>query len=470
MTHLRLRRPIRSRIVRLVHEADTGQLHHRMPIALVLVLGLAVLIGVGTLLLLLPGMTTAPIAPLDALFTATSAAAVTGLAVVTTSTLFTRAGQFVLLLLAQMGGMGTMVVVILLLRLLRRRISLRDRLTVTTSLGLDSPRSILRIVTNSVLVMLGIEALGALLLYLHWRVNAIVPPEDALFYAAFHAVMAFCNAGFDLFNGLPQYPQGIPGDPLSLLLLSLLIVAGGLGIPVYISLLAMRETKGRLSLHARITLSTTLMLIVFGAAGLLASEYRLEGIFVDLNLPERLLRAFFQSISARTAGFPGISTFGNINDESQLLLMALMFVGTGPASMGGGITTGTFAVLFLAVWSYAGGHQKIRVGERSLAPAMVWRAATVLVIGLSVIIVGTWLILFASDLPMGPVLFEVVSAFSTTGLSLGITDKLNVAGKIVIILVMFWGRLGAATIVLALVQRRPQASLVEYPEEQILIG
>jgi trk system potassium uptake protein TrkH len=224
-------------------EALDLQRQRRVPVPLRLLTALAALIGLGAGLLLLPWMTTQPISFMDALFTATSASAVTGLAVLTTSTAFTRPGQWVILGLMQFGGLGFLVTVVLTLRLLGRRISLVDRLAVSSSLGLASPKAILQVLGRTVAFMLAVEGIGALILWAHWRWSGIVPAGDAVFYALFHAVAAFCNAGFDLFSGLPQYPEGLPTDPITLLTLGWLAIIGGLGIPVYMELLHRRTDR-----------------------------------------------------------------------------------------------------------------------------------------------------------------------------------------------------------------------------------
>ena len=189
-----------------------------------------------------------------------------------------------------------------------------------------------------------------------------------------------------------------------------------------------------------------------------------------LPFGERVLRAWFQSVAARTAGFAGLSDFANLHEASRLLLICLMFIGSAPASMGGGITTGTFSVLVVAMWSLARGYDRVRAGQRAISMAMVWRAITVLFISLGVVLIATWLLLLTQDLAFSPALFEVVSAFSTTGLSLGVTGQLDTFGRLLIIALMFWGRLGAITIVLVLLKRRGRESLVKYPEETVLVG
>jgi trk system potassium uptake protein len=452
------------------------QRKRRVPIPYRLMVALALLIGVGTALLLLPPMTTGRITFMDALFTSTSASAVTGLSVLTTSTAFTRLGQWVILFLMQFGGLGLIVTMVLTLRLMGRHISLMDRLAVSSSLGLASPRDILRVLGRTVIVMLAVEGLGALLLWIHWRAQGTVASGDAAFYGLFHSVAAFCNAGFDLFSGLPQYPNGIPSDPVTLLTLGWLVILGGLGIPVYMDLLfnraARKEGRQRrgLSLHTRLVLWSALILILAGWAGLLISEYRLTGVLTGETFLHRMLLAWFQSVSARTAGFASLSDFANLHEASRLLLICLMFIGSAPASMGGGITTGTFSVLVLAMWSLARGYDTVRAGKRTISIATVWRAVTVLIISLGVVISATWLLLVSQDLPFSPALFEVVSAFSTTGLSLGITSTLGTFGRLLIIATMFWGRLGAITIMLVLLKGDSRDSLVKYPEESVLVG
>ena len=457
-------------------EAFKPQRKRFLPIPLRLVVALATLIGIGTLLLRLPWMTTQRISIMDALFTSTSASAVTGLSVLTTSTAFTRLGQWVILLLMQFGGLGFVVTVVLTLRLLGRQISLIDRLAVSNSLGLASPKAIVQILGRTMLFMLAIEGIGAAILWAHWRSSGIVPVGDAAFYALFHAIAAFCNAGFDLFTGLPQYPEGLPADPITLLTLGWLVIIGGLGIPVYMELLHRRTERKdgarlrRLSLHTRLALWSALVLVLAGWLGLLLSEYRQPGVLENVSFSERGLRAWFQSVAARTAGFASLSDFANLHEASRLLLICLMFIGSAPASMGGGITTGTISILTIAVWSFARGYATVHAGQRTISLAMVWRAVTILVISQGVVIVATWLLLFSQNLDFSAALFEVVSAFSTTGLSLGVTGQLDALGRLLIIAVMFWGRLGAITILLALLKRDTRASLVEYPEETILAG
>ena len=459
------------RRARSIHlSLSTGEVHRRrIPAALELVLGLAALITIGAVLLLLPGAATRPLTPMEAFFTSTSASAVTGLSLFPVSTTLTFWGQLLLLLLAQVGGVSLIVMVGLVAYLLGFQITLTSRMAVTSSLGLDSPHQIVRIMVRTVAAMLAIEGVGALFLGLHWWWAGIVPPNQVAFYAIFHAVMSFCNAGFDLFSGLPQYPNGIPSDPLSLLIMGILIILGGLGIPVYSSFLMLKR-RGRLNLHAWVTLSVSAGLIMAGWLGLLATEYRQGGVLDDLPFLERVTLAWFQSVSARTAGFASLPGFSEMRYDSILLLITLMFIGTAPASTGGGITTGTFALLWWAVLSYARGYSKVRIRNRTLPDHLIQRALVVFMLSLTLVIGASLLILATSSFSLSQVIFEVVSAYSTTGLSLGITAQLNDFGRLVLIATMFCGRLGAITVMIALLGQEPRQKLIDYPEESILIG
>jgi len=440
----------------------------QFPVALQLVVGLIGLIAIGTALLLIPGAGTRKFSFMEALFTSTSASAVTGLSLFSISTDLTIWGQIIILLLVQIGGVGFIVAIVMVFRLIGRQVTLGERLAVTSSLGLDRPEGVALIMARAIGLMLTIEGVGAILLFLHWRISGIVPPGKAAFYAIFHAVTAYCNAGFDLFYGLPEYPNGIPSDPLSLIILGCLIVLGGLGIPVYMELIYRKRRP--YSLNTRLTVGLSLALILLGWAGLLVSEYRQGGVLSNMPFGQRAILAWFQSVSARTAGFPGLPGFSELNYPSIWMLIILMFIGTAPASTGGGITTGTFGVLLFAVISYARGLDKIRIGKHSLPKALMMRSLVVFVISLSLVILAAWLLLLTNPFSLDQTLFEVVSAYSTTGLSLGITTGLNTFGRLVIIFTMFAGRLGAITIMISLLGRDKRKNLVDYPEESILVG
>ncbi len=440
------------------------RLTYAAPSALRLIEGLALLVAVGTLALLLPGIgADGRLTFREAIFTAVSASSVTGLSLITPSQDLTFFGQFVLMLLIQAGGVGFMMLAVFMMLALGRRISLADRLALQDSLGLSLPRAVVRIAGRTVRGILIIEAIGALLLWLHWIPKLGV--AKALWYGVFHAVSAFCNAGFDLWTGTPGF-NGIPTDRVSLTIMGALIVAGGLGIPVWGDILFRRK---RWSLHTRVTLITSALLVVGGALAIVLAEHSARGPLAESHLSMTFGKALFQSISARTAGFAAWENLSEMTYGSQWLITCLMFIGTGPASMGGGITTGTLAILVLALWGYTRGLPQAHVGGRSISQEAVRRAMAVLTISILAVGATTWLLLVTQSITLDDALFSIVSAFATTGLSTANMDELNWFGQFLIMGMMFWGRLGALTIALAVVRQTPPQP-ISYPEESLLLG
>ncbi len=452
--------------------------HHKnrfqLPIAAQLMLGLAFLIVLGACALWLTSLgTDNPLTYTETIFTAVSALTVTGLSLIVPSVDLSIAGQVVLLIMIQIGGVGFMFIIVVLLRALGRQIHLRNRLALTNSLGLESQAEILKLLQRVLVGVLAIEGIGALLLWLNWL--RYFSPGKALCYAIFHAISAFCNAGFDLFNGATdkygnQF-EGIPTDNISLAILGSIILIGGLGIPVIAELIDWKDRK-RYSINTRLTIFVVLGLTLFGWVGLFVSEAFRNGVLVDEPLMTQLMQSLFQSISNRTAGFAGLPQFGRLQSGSTLLIMTMMYIGCAPASMGGGITTGTFSVLLVSLKSYIRGERKPRVFGRAIDNDTVQRAGAILTISVVLVLSATWLLVLTHPhLTLEQTVFEVVSAFATCGLSLGITGEFNAFGRVIIMLLMFWGRLGPMTVVLAVGQRQDAGpQLLQYPEESILIG
>jgi trk system potassium uptake protein TrkH len=451
-----------------LEQAHRARPRPRRPLqrALRLVLGLGALVAAGTALLMLPlSAAGRPLTADQALFTAVSALATTGLSVITPGRDLSTFGQVILLLLMQVGGIGFMVGAVAIFRLLGRRITLEDRLALRDSLGLVSTAALLRLTWSVLIGVVAIELAGALLLWLVWIPAYGAAP--AAFYAIFHAVSAFTNSSFDLFSGAPDAPAGFPTDAATLLILSTLIILGSIGIPVLADLVRWPRRRA-LSLHTRITLAIAGALLAIGTIGLFAGESQPGVLFSDLPWPRRLLLAYFHSASSRTSGFV-LQPLGTMAPSSVLLLTALMFVGGSPASMGGGITTSTLAVLVLAMWSYIRGRSQVIVGRRAIPLETVLKATAILTVAIFVVGVVTWLLLMTQPASFDEALFETVSAFATCGFTLGLTPKLDLFGRLLIALTMFWGRLGALTLVVTLANREPAQSIA-YPEEQILIG
>jgi trk system potassium uptake protein len=437
-----------------------------LPVALRLIFGLTLTILLGTLLFMLPGIGVRPLTFSEALFTSASALTVTGLTVIIPGTDLTFPGQVLLLVFIQLGGIGLMVFTVVIFHLLGRRITLVDRLALRNMFGSLLPGSILRLTSRVFLAVLIIEAVGALLLWRHWAPS--LGSETAAWYAIFHSISAFCNSGFDLFAGLPGFAT-IPNDGGTLMIFGSLIFIGSLGVPVVADLLSFRGIN-QMTLHTRLTLAIVLIMMLTSTLVIFLAEAVQAGVTAGEPLPRQLGLALFQSVSARTAGFVGIPTFEALSPPSQLILISVMFVGAAPASMGGGITTGTAVVLALALWSYARNRPYPEVGGYTISTETIRRATAVLTISL-VVVVGATLLLLLSDtaLTLDGALFEVVSAFATCGLTLLYTPRLNQIARIVIVLVMIWGRLGALTVMVALTRPAKQSPYY-YPEEPIMIG
>ena len=428
--------------------------------------GLGLLVAAGTGLLMLPiSAAGQPLRLDEAFFMAVSALSTTGLSLVAPGQDLSTFGQVVLLLQMQVGGIGFMLGAVVVFRLLGRRITLEERLALRDSLGLISTQAILRLARRVVEGVLLIEAVGAALLWLNWQ--RFYGPGRALYYAIFHSVSAFSNASFDLISDAPDAPAGFPTDPATLLILSTLIVLGSIGIPVLADLRRWPRRR-RLSLYTRLTLVTAAVLLALGTAILFIAEGQTGAGWAGEAWPRRMLLAGFHSAASRTAGF-ALQPLDSMAPASILILTGLMFVGGAPASMAGGITTSTLAVLMLAMWNYVRGRSIVSVAGRSIPTETVLKAVAILTVSLLVVGAVTLPLLLTQEASLTEGVFETVSAFATAGYSLGLTARLTLFGRLLIAVTMFWGRLGALSIVIALAWREmPQR--VSYPEEQILIG
>ncbi|MBX7254556.1 MAG: hypothetical protein K1X50_21420 [Candidatus Promineofilum sp.] len=430
--------------------------------------GLAALVVVGAALLWLPiSGAGRQLTWNEALFMSVSAVATTGMGIITPGVDLSLFGQTVLLVLMQLGGVGFMVAAITIFRLLGRRVTFAERLTLRDSLGLISAGQILRLLTRVLVAVLLIEAIGAVVLWLAWR--AQYGPWWAAYMAVFHSVSAFTNTSFDLFARMDVAPAGFPTDPVTLLTLAALIFLGGIGIPVIGDVLRYPRRRA-VSLHTRITLITSLALVLVGTVLFFLTEARHGSAFSDETTARLWLLSFFHSVASRTSGFVITARFSQLAAGNAFLLTVLMFIGASPASTGGGITTSTFAVLLLAMWNFARGRSEIRAGRRTIPLDILFKAAAIITGAVLVISVAAWLLMYTQEnVTLVMALVEVVSAFSTTGFSLGLTPRLNLFGQLLIAGLMFFGRTGTLTLIVALARPRVE-SAVGYPEERILIG
>ncbi|WP_374711893.1 TrkH family potassium uptake protein [Symbiobacterium terraclitae] len=440
----------------------------------VLALGFALLILVGTILLALP-VAHEPgqrLSVVDALFMATSAVCVTGLAVVDVATTFNTFGEVVMMLLIQAGGFGIMSLSTMMFLLTGRRIGLQDRLLMQEALGSFSISGVVKQTRTIIATTLVIEAVGAALLSL--RFLAYYPPGQALYFGVFHAISAFNNAGFDLTShSLRIFNR----DPFILLVVAGLIVLGGLGFTVLQDIGRQRRWE-RFALQTRIVLIVTGGLLAAGTLLILALEYGNPATLGPLPVPDKFFNAFFTSATFRTAGFESIS-MGKMAHAALLVAIVLMYIGASPGGTGGGIKTTTFAVIILAVRATVRGTEEIQVMGRRLPRELLDRAIAIAAMAMAIIVVvGGLLLVTESHVVSDPgnpvtiadVLFEGTSAFSTVGLTTGVTPHLSIPGRLLIALTMYIGRIGPLTAAVALAQRRRERAHIEYPEERVMIG
>lgn len=432
----------------------------------ILALGLLVLIGTGTMLLSLPVATETgvPITFIDALFTATSATAVTGLTVVHTANTFSLFGEIVILVLIQVGGLGFMTMSVLAALVLGRKITLRERLLIQESLNQNRIEGVVRLARAVLLFTLAFEGVGAALLAIRF-----VPDLGwgrGIYYAIFHAVSAFCNAGFDLF---PASLTGYRDDYLVNLVIAGLIISGGLGFAVLLEVYQLRHWR-KLSLHSKLVLSTTGILLGSGFLAVLLLEFNNQVTLGQLPVGQRLLPAFFQAVVPRTAGFSTLP-IESLRPVTLFVMMWLMFIGASSGSTGGGIKTNTFSALLLSLYSMLTGRTETWAFRRQLPPTTIFKAYAVSTMAMMVVGVAVMVLLLTEKAGFEQILFEVFSAFGTVGLSTGITPSLTPAGRIVISLVMYIGRLGPLTLGFALAQQAQRRKQTwHYPEETILVG
>ncbi len=463
------RRSARTFFARTVQRDGSPSLRRRRRLAPAweIIGGLLLLVAGGTTLLALPWSgSTQPLTLDQAAFTAVSALTTTGLSVIQPGRDLSVFGQVVLILLMQLGAVGFMAFAVITFRLLGRRIGFAERVALRDSLGLVDLNAIVRLTLRVLAGMLIIQATGTLLLGLNWAGR--YGWGRALYLGLFHSVSAFSNASFDLFGGGgTALTNPFPSDTATLLTIAALIALGSFGIPVITDLIDW-HTHPRFSLHTKIVIGGWSILTVLGTALVFFAESQGQYAFTEAASDRRLLLAFFHVVASRTSGF-NVQPIDQLAPASTMTLMSLMFVGGASASTAGGITIGTFVVLGLAAAAYIRGSDTIRIGSRAVSPGSVQKAMAILVVSAGVVGVGTVLLLLTHAVTLQVALFEAVSAFATCGFSLGLTGQLNGFGRLIVALLMLWGRLGPLTIVLA-AGRRQQTAIIQYPEERVLVG
>ncbi len=440
----------------------------------ILAAGFLLLILAGTVLLALPvsAKNGVRLSLFDSLFTATSAVCVTGLVAVDTGTTLSFFGQAVLLVLIQLGGLGFMIFATMIMQALGKRITLRGQMLIRESMNVSTLSGLMRLSRWYGLLALGIEAAGALLLAIRF-----IPSYGwgrGVWYSVFHSVSAFCNAGFDLFGNFSSL-TGFAGDPLVILTISALIILGGLGFAVILEVGQHRCRNWHgMSLHTKVVLVAT--------GGLLAAGTLFYAL-VEWNNPRtlaagengplmKMLNAFFQSVTMRTAGFNSVNLAG-LRESSKLMSVILMFIGASPASTGGGVKTTTMSVLLLIVLSVIRGQEHVNVFGKRLPSGMMRQALSILFIDLVILLGGAMVLTLAEQdgYLFIDLLFESASALATVGVSSIGTPQLTLISRAALIPIMYFGRVGPLTMAFALASRQDGGrDRLRYPEEDLMIG
>ena len=435
----------------------------------IIMLSFLVVIFLGSLLLSLPISSAdgEAVPYLDALFTATTATCVTGLVTLTTASAWSVFGQAVILVLIQVGGLGVVTIMSALMILLQKRMGIGDRLLLQDAFNLNSLSGIVRFVKRVILGTALVEGIGALL-YM-----TVFVPEFGLrgiWIAVFTSISAFCNAGMDIIadNSLSSYAT----NPIINLVTCALIVLGGIGYIVWWDVMGLRKGaagRRRLSLHSKIAISTTLLLIFGGGLLILLFEYHNPRTIAELSLFDKLQVSLFQSVTTRTAGFATVPQ-QDLTNASSILGLLLMFIGGSPVGTAGGIKTVTIAVLFASALSAVRNRQEVTLFQRNISKQAVSKAVAVTTMSFVILFTSTLLLSAVSPGEPLDILFETVSATATVGLSRDLTPYLNAYGKVIIIGTMYLGRVGPISLALALNSGKKQQNIIKNPTEEISVG
>lgn len=433
----------------------------------ILTLGFILVILIGALILTLPICTTSGESTnfLDAIFTATSAVCVTGLIVVDTGTYWNMFGQTVIMILIEIGGLGFMSFTTLIAIIFGKKITLRERLILQDAMNTFNIQGLVKMVKYVLLFTVSVQFFGALLFS-----TQFVPEyglKTGIFYSIFHSVSAFCNAGFDIlgeFSSLTSYNS----NAVVILVASALIIIGGLGFTVWNELYTTKSIK-RISLHAKMVILVTAVLIIGGTILMFVFEHNNPNTMAEMSVVDKIMNSFFASVTPRTAGFNSIPTDG-MTTAGKFLTIILMFIGGSPGSTAGGIKTTTIGIVFITVLCVIRGREDSEVFKKRFNKDLVYRAFTLIFIGFILVVSVTMLLSYTEKgASFISLLYETVSAFGTAGLTIGLTTKLSTIGKILIIFMMYLGRVGPLTVALSLTKKKVNPG-IKYPEGKILIG
>ncbi|MBN1985148.1 MAG: ATPase [Prolixibacteraceae bacterium] len=448
------------------------------------IISFLVIIVIGALLLMLPETTHSRISFIDAMFTSTSAVCVTGLLVVDTGSFFTESGQTIIILLIQIGGIGIMTFASYFSYFFRGDSTYKSQLAIREMTNTEKIGEVFSTLKKILLITLLIEGTGALLIFQSIDSTVLPVLSDRIFFSVFHSVSGFCNAGFSTLENSFYEASYRFNYPLHLTIASLFIL-GGLGFPIVLNLLKYLRTKIKsyflilfgkkylvsspwiININTRIVLFTSLILAVFGTLFFFLFEY--NNTLSDHSFTGKIVTAFFGAVTTRTAGFNTVDT-ASLKISTILIVIFLMWIGASPGSTGGGIKTSTFAIAVLNVLSIAKGKSRLEIFKREISSISVNRAFAIIILSITVILISIFLIsFFDPDKALLNIFFECVSAYSTVGLSRGITAELSTASKSILILTMFIGRINMLTILIAIF-KKVSSENYRFPTENILIN
>jgi trk system potassium uptake protein TrkH len=430
----------------------------------VLALGFSSLIIIGSILLNLPIATQngESIGFINALFTSASAVCVTGLVVVNTAEFWSLFGQIVIIILIQMGGLGFMTMATIGALVLGKKITLKERLVIKEQLNQETMSGLVRLTKYVILSTFAIEGIGALLLSI--RFIPIYGTVKGIWFSIFHSISAFCNAGFDI-TGESIMP--FVGDFLINITISILIILGGLGFSVYIDISRNKRFK-RLHLHSKLVITITVILLILGMIVFYLIELNNPSTLKSLSFGEKVIASFFQSVVPRTAGFNSVN-IASLYDTTVFFFIILMFIGGSPGSTAGGIKTTTFGALILTTIGVVRGDKDVVIYKKRLSNEIINRSLAIATIGMALIIIVSFMLTVTESAAFLDLLFETTSAFATVGLSRGITPNLSNFGKTLIILTMYFGRVGPLTMAFAF-SKKDKSGNYRYSEGNIMVG
>lgn len=437
----------------------------------ILAIGFATVILTGGILLSLPisSATGQFTSLLDTIFTATSAVCVTGLVVLDTGTYWSVFGQWIILILIEIGGLGFMALSTIFALLLGKRISLRERLVMQEAYNTFSLQGVINHVRYMLFFTLAVQGGAALILMTQFI--PLYGIGTGIYYGIFHAISAFNNAGFDLLGNFTSVTV-LNTNKVVLMTLGTLINIGGLGYLVWREIISSIRSKKKLknfSLHSKVVLTISLTLVLFGSLIFLIFEWNNPATMQGMRFSDKIVNSYFSATTPRTAGFNSISN-SEMSPAGKLLTMGYMFIGGSPGSTAGGVKTTTLGIVIFTLISVLKGREDVEVYHKKLSQSTVYRAVAVFLLGISIVIMGVIVLSIAEvGATFEVILYEVLSAFGTVGLTQGITPSLTAVSKVTLTLIMYMGRVGPLTVMLALAGKQSKAN-VKYPEGKLLIG